>query len=130
MCSVPIAPDQCYSCDRPPRHLALRARYVLATNSPEAYERYFSRYTTVVSVSSASGVGSPYISHEWPAESLRFAAIHFRIASCAWFMRLYGPRWTATAASPAGVSVAYTSPAASNVCVTSTPKSHSIGPPG
>jgi hypothetical protein len=26
-------------------------------------------------------------------------------------MRLYGPRWTATAASPAGVSVAYTSPA-------------------
>jgi hypothetical protein len=28
-------------------------------------------------------------------------------------MRLYGPRWTATAASPAGVSVAYTSPAVS-----------------
>jgi hypothetical protein len=42
-------------------------------------------------------------------------------------MRLYGPRWTATAASPSGVSVAYTSPAVSNVRVTSTPKSHSIG---
>jgi hypothetical protein len=39
-----------------------------------------------------SGSGSPYISHEWPADSLRFAAIHFRIASCASFMRLYGPR--------------------------------------
>jgi hypothetical protein len=45
-----------------------------------------------------SGAGSPYISHEWPADSLRFSAIHFRIASCASFMGLYGPRWTATAA--------------------------------
>src|SRR5579864_1915394 len=96
----------------------------------EAHERYFRRYTTVVSVSAGSGPGSPYISHEWPADSLRFAAIHFRIASCASFMRLYDPQWTATAASPAGVSVAYTSPAVSNVRVTSTPKSHSIGAPG
>jgi hypothetical protein len=47
-----------------------------------------------------------------------------------YFMRLYGLRWTATAASPAGVPVAYTSPAVSNVRVTSTPKSHSIGAPG
>src|SRR5215471_4457881 len=91
---------------------------------------YFKRYTTVVSVSAGSGVGSPYISHECPADSLRFAAIHFRIASCASFIRSYGPRWTATAASPCGVSVAYTSPAVSNVRVTSTPKSHSIGAPG
>jgi hypothetical protein len=45
-------------------------------------------------------------------------------------MRLYGPPWTATTASHAGVSVAYTSPAVSNVRVTSTPKSHSIGAPG
>ena len=36
----------------------------------------------------------------------------------------------ATAAAPPGVSVAYTSPAVSNVLVTSTPKSHSIGAPG
>jgi len=49
-------------------------------------ERYFRRYTTVVSVSAGSGVGSPYISHECPADSLRFAAIHFPIASCASFM--------------------------------------------
>src|SRR5947207_2371074 len=99
-------------------------------HSPETRERYFKRYTTVVSVSAGSGVGSPYISHECPADSLRFAAIHFLIASCASFMRLYGPRWTATAASPPCVSVAYTSPAVSNVRVTSTPKSHSIGAPG
>ena len=71
-------------------------------HSPETHERYFRRYTTVVSVSAGSGAGSPYISHEWPADSLRFAAIHFRIASCASFMRSYGPRWTVTAASPAG----------------------------
>src|SRR5262249_42492548 len=102
----------------------------VADHSPEAHDRYFRRYTTVVSVSAGSGAGSPYISHEWPADSLRFSAIHFRIASCASFMRLYGPRWTATAASPAGVSVAYTSPAVSNVRVTSTPKSHSIGASG
>src|SRR5215469_12634229 len=98
----------------------------VADHSPEAHERYFRRYTTVVSVSA----GSPYISHEWAADSLRFAVIHFRIASCASFIRLYGPRWTATAASPAGVSVAYTLPAVSNVHVTSTPKSHSIGASG
>ena len=90
--------------------------YGISSNSdaPAARERYFKRYTTVVSVSAGSGVGSPYISHECPADSLRFAAIHFRIASCASFMRSYGPQWTATAASPAGVSVAYTSPAVSN----------------
>src|SRR5260370_32008419 len=93
---------------------------------PEARERYFRRYTTIVSVSAGSGVGSPYTSHECPADSLRFAAIHVRIASCASFMRLYGPRWTATAASPPGVSVAYTSPAVSNVRGTSTPNSHRI----
>src|SRR5215467_15766468 len=98
--------------------------------STEEHERYFRRYTTVVSVSAGSGAGSPYISQECPADSLRFAAIHLRIASCASFMRLYGPRWTATAASPAGVSVAYTSPAVSNVRVTSAPKSHSIGASG
>ena len=46
----------------------------------------------MVSVSKGSGVGSPYISHDCPADSLRFAAIHFPIASCASFMRLYGPR--------------------------------------
>jgi hypothetical protein len=63
------------------------------------------RYRIVVSVAAGSGVGSRYISQECPADSLRFAAIHFRIASCASFIRLYGPRWTATAASPAGVSV-------------------------
>src|SRR5580704_16178661 len=102
----------------------------VADHSPEARESYFRRYTTVVSVSAGSGVGSPYISHECPADSLRFAAIHFLIVSCASFMRLYGPRWTATAASPPCVSVAYTSPAASNMLVTSTPKSHSIGAPG
>src|SRR5262249_30902855 len=102
----------------------------MADHSLEAYERYFRRYRTVVSVSAGPGLGSPYISHEWPAESLRFAAILFRIASCASFMRLYGPRWTTTAASPAGVSVAYTSPAVSNVRVPSTPKSHTIGAPG
>ena len=62
----------------------------------------------MVSVSAGSGAGSPYISHEWPADSLRFAAIHSRIASCASFKRLYGARWIATAASPAGVTVAYT----------------------
>src|SRR3974390_712181 len=93
-------------------------------------EHYFMRYTTVVSVSAGSGVGSPYISHEYPADSLPFAAIHFLIASCASFIRSYGPGWTTTAASPAGVSVAYTSPAGSNVRVTSTPKSHTIGMPG
>ena len=37
-------------------------------HSPEARERYFKRYTTVVSVSARSGVGSPYISHECPAD--------------------------------------------------------------
>jgi len=100
-----------------------------ADHSPEA-SNYFRRYTTVVSVSAGFGVGSPYISHECPADSLPFAAIHFLIASCASFMRLYGPRWTATAASPPGVAVAYTSPALSNERVTSTPKSHSIGAPG
>jgi len=46
---------------------------------------------------------SPYISHEWPADSLRFAAIHFRTSSRDSFMRLYEPRWTTTAASPGGV---------------------------
>src|SRR5580700_725122 len=61
---------------------------------------YFKRQTTVASVWAGSGVGSPYISQECPADSLRFAAIHFPIASCASFMRLYWPRWTATAASP------------------------------
>src|SRR6516162_984487 len=101
-----------------------------AGRSPQERERYFKRYTTIVSVSAGSGVGSPYISHECPADSLRFASIHFPIASCASFMRLYGPRWTATAASPPGVSVAYTSPAVSNVRVTSTPKSHRTGAPG
>ena len=45
----------------------------------------------VVSVSAGSGVGSQQISHEGPAVSLRFAAINFRIASCASFMRSYGP---------------------------------------
>lgn len=50
--------------------------------------RYFSRYTIVVSVSAGFGVGSPYISHECPADSLRFATIHWRIASCVSFMRL------------------------------------------
>src|ERR1022692_4085275 len=68
-------------------------RVRIADHSPEARERYFKRYTTVVSVSAGSGVGSPYISHECPADSLRFAAIHLLIASCASFMRLYGPRW-------------------------------------
>src|SRR5450631_940662 len=102
----------------------------ISGHSPETRERYFKRYTTVVSVSAGSGFGSPYISHECPADSPRFAAIHFLIASCASFMRLYGPQWTATAASPPGVSVAYTSPLVSNVRVTSTPKSHSIGAPG
>src|SRR5258708_5542237 len=97
---------------------------------PEARERYFKRYTTVVSVSAGSGVGSPYISHECPADSLRSAAIHCRIASGASFMRLYGPGWTAMAASPPCVSAAYPSPAVSNVRVTSTPKSHRIGAPG
>jgi len=64
-------------------------------HSPEARERYFKRYTTVVSVSGRIAVSDlPYISHECPADSLRFAAIHFPIASCASFMRLYGPRWT------------------------------------
>src|SRR5947207_7043576 len=85
----------------------------VADHPLDACERYFKRYTTVVSVSAGSGVGSPYISHECPADSLRFATIHFLIASCASFMRLYGPRWTATAASPPCVSVAYTSPAVS-----------------
>src|SRR5437899_11469138 len=89
-------------------------------------ERYFRRYTTVVSVSAGSGVGSPYISHECPADCLRFAAIHFLIDSCASFMRLYGPRWTATAASPPCVSVAYTSPAVSNDRLTFTPTSPRI----
>ena len=56
--------------------------------SLEAHERYFKRYTTVVSVPDGSGAGSPYISQECPADSLRFAAIHFSIASCASFMRL------------------------------------------
>src|SRR5262249_33820305 len=65
--------------------------------------------------SAGSGVGSPYISHECPTDSLPFAAIHFPIALCASFMRLYGPRWTTTATSPPGVSVAYTSPVVSNV---------------
>jgi hypothetical protein len=60
----------------------------VADHSPEARESYFRRYTTVVSVSAGSGVGSPYISHECPADSLRFAAIHFLIAPCASFMRL------------------------------------------
>ena len=41
-----------------------------AGHSPEARERYVKRYTTVVSVSAGSGVGSPYISHECPADSL------------------------------------------------------------
>src|SRR5258705_5288214 len=108
----------------------VRTSVRIADHSPEAGERYSKRYTTVVSVSAGSGVGSPYISHECPADSLRFAAIHFLIASCASFIRLYGPRWTATAASPPCVSVAYTLPAVSNVRVTSTPKPHSIGPLG
>ena len=43
---------------------------------PLARERYFKRYTTIVSVSAGSGVGSPYISQECPADSLRFASIH------------------------------------------------------
>ena len=51
-------------------------------------------------------------SRECAANSLRFATINFWNASRASFMRrLYGPRWTATAASPPGVWVAYTSPA-------------------
>ena len=37
------------------------------------------RYTTVVSVSAGSGAGSPYISHAWPADSLRFAFPRFGI---------------------------------------------------
>jgi hypothetical protein len=83
------------------RHISTDpAHFRIADHPPEARECYFKRYTTVVSVSAGSGVGSPYISHECPADSLRFAAIHFLIASCASFMRLYGPRWTATAASP------------------------------
>jgi hypothetical protein len=62
-------------------------RFRIADDSPEARERYFKRYTTVVSVSAGSGVGSPYISHECPADSLRLAAIHFPIALCASLMR-------------------------------------------
>src|ERR1017187_4212639 len=42
----------------------------LPINRPKR-EHYFKRYTTVVSMSVGSGVGSPYISHECPAESLR-----------------------------------------------------------
>jgi hypothetical protein len=57
-------------------------------HTTEARKRYFKRYTTAVSVSAGSGVGSPYISHECPADSLRFAAIHFLISSCASVMRL------------------------------------------
>ena len=84
----------------------------------------------MVPVSAGCGAGSPHISQEWPADSPRFAAIHSRMASCAWFKRLNGPRRIATAASPAGVTVACTSPAVSNVRVTSTPESHRIGVPG
>jgi hypothetical protein len=54
-----------------------------------------------------------------PGRLLRFATIQSSIASYASFMRSYGPRWTAAAASAAGVSVAYTSPAVSKVRVTS-----------
>src|SRR5262249_28459344 len=90
---------------------------LFADEPAKASECYFKTHPTVVSESAGSGVGSPDISHECPADSLRFAAIHFLIASCASFMRLYGPRWIATAASPPGVSVAYTSPAVSNLRV-------------
>ena len=37
-------------------------RVRIADHSPEARERNFKRYTTVVSVSAGSGLGSPYIS--------------------------------------------------------------------
>ena len=47
---------------------------------------YFRRCTTVVSVSAGFGVGSPYISHECPAEALPFATIHFPIAVYASFI--------------------------------------------
>jgi hypothetical protein len=36
----------------------------VADHFPKANERYFNRYTTVVSVAAGSGVGSPYISQE------------------------------------------------------------------
>ena len=71
----------CFAAEEVAKHVLLGRR-----------ERYFKRYTTVVSVSAGSGVGSPYISHECPADSLRCATIHFLIASCVSFMRLYGPR--------------------------------------
>ncbi len=55
--------------------LGRRRNFRVANHSPEARERYFKRYTTVVSVLAGSGVGSPYISHECPADSLLFVAI-------------------------------------------------------
>jgi hypothetical protein len=106
--------------------VGFRPHSVLPINRPKR-ERYFKRYTTVVSVSAGLGVGSPYISHEFPAESLRFSAIHFRNR----VVRLIHAvvRAEVDEAAIAGVSVEYTSPAVSNVRVTSTPKSQSIGAP-
>ena len=52
----------------------------MAGDSPASRRRYFKRYTIVVSVSAGSGVGSPYISPDCPADSLPFVAIQFRIA--------------------------------------------------
>ena len=68
--------------------------------------RYFRRRTTTVSVLAGSGVGSPYISHVHPADSRPFAAIHRSIARYALPIWSYAPRWTHTAATPLGVSVA------------------------
>jgi len=68
--------------------LSLELFQMAGKNSTIFASGCFKRHTTVVSVSAGSGVGSPYISHECPADSLRFAAIHFLIASCVSFMRL------------------------------------------
>ena len=98
-----------------------------AEHSPEAHETLLQevhdRRLGVGWIRRRISVYLPRVPSGLPA----FAAIHFQTASCASFMRFYGPRWTATAASPPCVSVAYTSPSVSNVRVTSTPKSHTIG---
>jgi hypothetical protein len=41
-----------------------------ASHHPASANGYFNRQTIMVSMSAGSGVGSPYTSHEYPADSL------------------------------------------------------------
>src|SRR5882724_5735438 len=73
----------------------------VSVNLQTVHPRKLAAVRREVAPGAAGSAWGPALGKVWEfirRDSLRFAAIHFLIASCASFMRLYGPRWTATAA--------------------------------